>query len=1453
MPRTLSRATRARGIAAGIGSGQGDWRLVLDTVLDIEPLAYVETSAGFVDRIHDLVPPTWFYHRVALTGPDSGGQHDGRLRLITATDAGAQVVIFGLDEEGNTVPGQVYLSMPAGSSRTVSATELENGAPGLTGQLGAGGADAESGNDGDWQLLVFSDPAVEVMTLLDSVSGPLSNLSVAIARDGDIPLFPSAADALREGSLHITNRSGAMGVRIHAVDDGGTAYGPVALAVAPEATVQLTSGDLENGNAEKGLPVGLGSGQGDWRLKLESDLELDVLAYARIQNGFITAVHDVAAEGERRHHVPWFNPASETMQSSRLRLINPTDGEAEITIQAWDDAGEAAPDGAVRLTLPAGASESISAQELEDGAEGLTGNLGDGGGKWRLSIQADRPIRVMSLIESSEGHLTNVSTAAALPRFLGSCLGGPVDGDGDGVSDHCDREPDTALRPLSGCDDGTYVQQTAGNFGLVGDCRVLIAFANVQAQGDDLPEDHALRQWGIGEMALIGTWDGIVVSGGRITEIRMAGTSEQPGVLTGRIPPELGDLTELTVLDLSHNQLTGPIPDQLGNLSRLTDLRLHANQLSGTIPAEIGQLVELIHLHLYDNELSGRIPAELGKLSKLTILYLHLNQLSGTIPAELGQLSNVTRMYLSDNELTGTIPAELGSLINLTRLYLFNNALSGLVPAELGKLVGLRDLRLYANGLSGRIPNEFGQLVNLVVLHINENSLNGPIPPELGQLSNLTYLIAHQNQLSGSIPAELGSLVNLTHLYLSDNALSGTIPEELGNLSRLTDLRLNSNRLSGPIPEELGQLVNLWLLSLRGNELTGAIPAELGKLINLTQLYLSDNAFSGPIPGQLGNLAKLTDLRLSTNRLSGPIPSELGQLTNLTQLILRDNRLSGAIPSALGGLRSLVNLNLAGNQLSGSIPSELADLTKLSRLRLSINRLTGTVPWAFWERVARGELLLEIGVNLISGFEPPPQRTSRPVFSTDPADNGNASHHSVAYYQGPLVWEWNWQDESVEHQQPILGRWAALAVSIDHEVAEPPLVITRVLDSDDEVLTERLTEAAPPSTVSTGSGQWRTEYVFELPGMLYQAGNQLVHVIDPDGEMAETAEDDNVGETIVLYGETPPKFKVTFIPVRFPGTEALSVDAAILMTGVRAFWPIADDFEARLGSPLETNAVDSHALLGEVLALWNAQADPDEFYHGVFERPRPASGDRKHIGGGRAYRPGYAGISQIGMHNVIPHEFGHNLSLGHAPGCGAGYVDDNYPYPNGALGPNPGWDVNWRRFVSNEDGYADIMSSCSDLDFPSYYHYRKATDYWLDTRSGTGDFVEIGGGVSTMSPVVATQSTATAGQAIVASGEAGGLALSGRIDAAGVWSLTHALSTEKGARPPAADGELTLVLVGEGGVELYREPLAVMTQSVGDEGGWAARTPRPASPVSEVVILNATGVEVLREPLPSME
>ncbi len=225
----------------------------------------------------------------------------------------------------------------------------------------------------------------------------------------DVPLFLSTSEPLRQGFLRLINHSDQTGeVSLTAIDDTGREFGPVNLALATRQVIHFNSSDLEMGNSAKGLDSGIGQGQGDWRLRLTSPLPIEALAYVRVTGGFLTSIHDLAPKIAGLHRVPTFNPARNRRQASLLRLINPEDQDAEIAIHGLDDSG--AMRGPVRLTLPAGHARSIDAPELEDGGAGLEGALGDGEGKWRLDINADRDIQVMSLMESPDGHITNLSS-----------------------------------------------------------------------------------------------------------------------------------------------------------------------------------------------------------------------------------------------------------------------------------------------------------------------------------------------------------------------------------------------------------------------------------------------------------------------------------------------------------------------------------------------------------------------------------------------------------------------------------------------------------------------------------------------------------------------------------------------------------------------------------------------------------------------------------------------------------------------------------------------------------------------------------------------------------------------------------------------------------------------------------------------------------------------------------
>ena len=397
-----------KGLADGVGPGEGDWRLVLTSDLDFEVLSYIRTEDGFLTAIHDIVPLIDGAYRVAIFNPGSNPNQVSHLRLINPGDGPAEVTIAGIDDAGDSPGDAVTFDVPAGESATLTASELESGA-GLDGALGDG--------FGKWRLSVTSDKPIVAMSLLSSPTGHLTNLST-MPRTPDedgayvVPLFPAAADALgRQGFARVVNHSDESGtVLIEAYDDSDFSYPAVTLALDAGQTQHFNSDDLELGNAGKGLTGSTGTGVGDWRLVLSSELDVDVLAYIRTGNGFLTSMHDVAPVllGERR--VAIFNPGSNPNQVSRLRLVNPGDEDALVTVTGVDDAGRS-PGGAVTVPVPAGASRTLTAAQLEAGGEGIGGALGDGTGKWRLRVTSEQPIVVMSLLSSPTGHLTNLSTA----------------------------------------------------------------------------------------------------------------------------------------------------------------------------------------------------------------------------------------------------------------------------------------------------------------------------------------------------------------------------------------------------------------------------------------------------------------------------------------------------------------------------------------------------------------------------------------------------------------------------------------------------------------------------------------------------------------------------------------------------------------------------------------------------------------------------------------------------------------------------------------------------------------------------------------------------------------------------------------------------------------------------------------------------------------------------------
>jgi len=451
------------------------------------------------------------------------------------------------------------------------------------------------------------------------------------------------------------------------------------------------------------------------------------------------------------------------------------------------------------------------------------------------------------------------------------------------------------------------------------------------------------------------------------------------------IPPEMGNLTNLTYLDLSDNELGCHNYNWLGDW-QTDNCNEHCDdtdECTANIPSEIGNLTELTFLSLSDNHLSGEIPSSIGNLVNLERLSFWDNDLSGEIPESIGNLTNLNLLWLKHNQLTGPIPSTIG---NLTQL---GEDLDG----------GVDDyqpgLDLSYNELTGEIPSSIGNLTNLATLVLEYNQLTGPLPPEIGYMTSLVTLNLKNNQINGVIPSELEYLSNMSCLWLAYNNLRGEIPEELCNIDVCGSQCNNSNyvfsgnNLCPPYPqcfEEFG--ISSYPINIIDNQLCNPYPncpngytpiadpppmnggeiydgwcfyqddldnlqdfIDVNGSLNGEPIEIGEQHWTGGPSGYgygwayedegYGRLNRL-DFSNENNEIS-IIPESIGNLDELEFVDFSNTQIT-AIPASLGDLGELKAITWENGQLTGSIPPELGNLTNLMNLWLYNNQLTGSIP-----------------------------------------------------------------------------------------------------------------------------------------------------------------------------------------------------------------------------------------------------------------------------------------------------------------------------------------------------------------------------------------------------------------------------------------------------------------------------------------------------------------------------
>ncbi|MBO7392596.1 MAG: leucine-rich repeat domain-containing protein [Abditibacteriota bacterium] len=150
-------------------------------------------------------------------------------------------------------------------------------------------------------------------------------------------------------------------------------------------------------------------------------------------------------------------------------------------------------------------------------------------------------------------------------------------------------------------------------------------------------------------------WYGVTVEKNRVVGISLPGNN-----VKGDVPEEIGDLTALTTLNLSDNEITS-LPDVFGAFTSLTSVDVSMNRLSA-LPATLTTLLPLRTLNASGNMLTS-VP---GRVANVTADF-NYNQISRSILTGRGLQSQIptqtlypsgARAYASDSNITVTWPLE---------------------------------------------------------------------------------------------------------------------------------------------------------------------------------------------------------------------------------------------------------------------------------------------------------------------------------------------------------------------------------------------------------------------------------------------------------------------------------------------------------------------------------------------------------------------------------------------------------------------------------------------------------------------------------------------------------------------------------------------------------------------------------------------------------------------------
>ena len=460
---------------------------------------------------------------------------------------------------------------------------------------------------------------------------------------------------------------------------------------------------------------------------------------------------------------------------------------------------------------------------------------------------------------------------------------------------------------------------------------------------------------------------------GNLSNLKLIELNHQ--FLQGVLPNNWGNLSELQGLFISRsreveNGLYSEIPDSWGNLTNIRYFRMTApirSVLFGTLPSSMLAWENLVNISITDNDLSGPFPFFTGP-REITYFNISRNDFTGDFPWESifnGDNSRLSKFGVANNDFTGpfpetipqaTFPTTSRPFYNVDAFGVEGNRFSGPIPNWVTKITGMQIMNFSGNQSQNNIigssvlpegfnDNESNMYNNFRVMFMNNTEVGGSLPKT----------VWNNTDVQGSITANSGDQVTTDQSL--GLVLSGTITQSASNYIRNT----NANHL-----QEWGGLMEVTVIVPDGENITWTAvmfadnttyiwspdSLDTSGLENLTyevRLPLIGSTFLAK-SGDDGFVREIVGSSDNGLTLDSSIEEDITGYTftvhrpanQLFYIYMSNNNFSGRIPIEWSAIRTprALEIVLNGNNLSGYVDPGLGKIPNLARLEIRNNNFT---------------------------------------------------------------------------------------------------------------------------------------------------------------------------------------------------------------------------------------------------------------------------------------------------------------------------------------------------------------------------------------------------------------------------------------------------------------------------------------------------------------------------------